>query len=407
MITIIIMNKIILSMFTVLILFIAGCSSTSNYEFGESKTLILTTFYPVEEITNAIVGNTSEIKILVGTGVEPHSYEPSPSQIVELSKADIFVTMEGIFENIEKSIIEANTNIQVIEANHNVNLIKGEEHHHDHGHEEEGHEEHSHEENHNNELLKEKCIGFGGEWIEEHEECEYISENSCFEIEGSYNECASACRNNPDAENCIMSCVPVCTFEKENHTEEGHEEHSHEKEGHEEHNHGEYDPHIWLSINNMKIMTKEVLEELNEIYPENKELYTENANQYLERLNILENEYKNRLANCKNDKIIVNHKAFGYIGEEYGFEQISVAGFSPESEPSPATIKEVIDQANEHNLTYIFSEGQIDPKTANTIANDIGGKVLELNPLKMNDNEDYFSIMRANLDNLAIGLNCQ
>ena len=342
------MNNIIkLMAFIVLVVFITGCTTSNveeNYTGTESnlveeKPTILTTFYPVEEITKAIVLDTSNVEVLVGAGVEPHSYEPTPSQILSFSKADVFVTMGGMFEHLEKEIVDTNSNIFIIESSHDVKLIKGEEHD---DHSDEHHEEGHHEDEHH----------------------------------------------------------------EEDHHEEEHDEHEGHEDEHHDHNHGEYDPHTWLLVNNMKVMTNEVLENLISLYPQNEEFYTNNANLYLEKLEKLEDEYNTKLMNCENSKAIVNHRAFGYLAEEYNFEQVSVAGFSPESEPTPKTIQSVIDEAKEHNLSYVFSEGQIDSKTAETIANDIGGEVLELNPIKMSNDEDYFSIMKQNLNSLEIGLNC-
>lgn len=56
------------------------------------------------------------------------------------------------------------------------------------------------------------CIAMGGEWSGEFQECLGISGEACFEIGGNWNECASACRNNPEAEICTMQCVQVCDF---------------------------------------------------------------------------------------------------------------------------------------------------------------------------------------------------
>lgn len=56
------------------------------------------------------------------------------------------------------------------------------------------------------------CVSFGGEWSVEFSECLGISGEMCTEIGGTWNECASACRNNPDAEVCTMQCVQVCEF---------------------------------------------------------------------------------------------------------------------------------------------------------------------------------------------------
>lgn len=56
------------------------------------------------------------------------------------------------------------------------------------------------------------CVSFGGEWSVEFSECLGISGEMCAEIGGTWNECASACRNNPNAEICTMQCVQVCEF---------------------------------------------------------------------------------------------------------------------------------------------------------------------------------------------------
>lgn len=327
------MKKVHFILMILSLLLIAGCSTQVA---SEDKQGIITTFYPVEEITKAVVGDLETVEVIVPHGVDPHSYEPSVRDLTSYSSAKVFVTMEGFFGSIEEEIIEANDHLLVIKAIHDLELIEaGEDHHDDHGYEE---EEHAHEEG-------------------------------------------------------------------EDHAHE--EDHDDDHGADDHHDHGDYDPHVWLSIHNMEKMTEEITEKLSEIYPEHQEQFEANAQVYLEQLEVLEEEFTTTLASCTYDKALVNHKAFGYLAHEYGFEQISVAGFSPESEPTPATIQRVIDEAEEHGLQYVFSEGQIDPKVAQTIAAEIGGEVLELNPVKMTAGQDYFSLMRGNLQSLSTGLDCQ
>ena len=59
--------------------------------------------------------------------------------------------------------------------------------------------------------LREKCQGAGGEWIGEHNECEFTSEKHCEETGGEFDECASACRHD-DSDMCIEVCVPLCKY---------------------------------------------------------------------------------------------------------------------------------------------------------------------------------------------------
>lgn len=54
------------------------------------------------------------------------------------------------------------------------------------------------------------CQIINGEWLDQYQECMYVSKNWCDKQGGVYNECASACRHDPKAQVCTMQCVPVC-----------------------------------------------------------------------------------------------------------------------------------------------------------------------------------------------------
>lgn len=59
--------------------------------------------------------------------------------------------------------------------------------------------------------LSDDCLSFeNSKWLPETNECEGISKDACDDLGGTYNECASACRNDPNAEICTMQCVIVC-----------------------------------------------------------------------------------------------------------------------------------------------------------------------------------------------------
>ena len=60
--------------------------------------------------------------------------------------------------------------------------------------------------------LEGACLSFDGNWIEESQECEWMPEEMCINLGGKFDSCASACRNDPDAEICTKQCVMVCKF---------------------------------------------------------------------------------------------------------------------------------------------------------------------------------------------------
>ena len=61
--------------------------------------------------------------------------------------------------------------------------------------------------------LQTACEDAQGNWISDANECEWISEQLCDDLGGTFVECGSACRHDPDAEFCIMMCVSYCAFE--------------------------------------------------------------------------------------------------------------------------------------------------------------------------------------------------
>lgn len=60
---------------------------------------------------------------------------------------------------------------------------------------------------------QQQCEIFGGKWLPDHNECEGLSQLQCQEVGGTFAECASPCRHDPNAEVCVQLCVPVCSIE--------------------------------------------------------------------------------------------------------------------------------------------------------------------------------------------------
>ena len=172
------------------------------------------------------------------------------------------------------------------------------------------------------------------------------------------------------------------------------------------------DPHIWLDPVRAQIMVKNIADTLAEADPANAQTYLSSADTLKGDLQALDKEYKESLANCRRDEIITSHAAFTYLAARYGLEQVSIAGMSPEAEPSPARLQEIINFAREHDAKYIFFETLAEPKVSELVARETGAQTLVLNPIEGLTEEqaaqgsDYFSLMRDNLANLKIALDC-
>ncbi len=169
------------------------------------------------------------------------------------------------------------------------------------------------------------------------------------------------------------------------------------------------DPHIWLSPKNMILMANQFNSELSKLYPEKAQIFANNTAIYIQKLTALDGEFQSGLKNCKKHTILTNHDAFAYLGKEYGFTQFALSGLKPEKEPTPQTLKKLIDIARENNIKYVFYEELVDPRIADAVANEIHATPLELNPLEGTKDpikNDYFVLMKKNLYNLELALEC-
>ena len=148
------------------------------------------------------------------------------------------------------------------------------------------------------------------------------------------------------------------------------------------------DPHIWLSPLAVKIQAKTICDSLLEIDPMNKEHYEKNLADFFLELDAIHKEIKEALDPYKGRTVFVFHPAFGYFTDEFGLNQeaIEIRG----KEPAPAAMMEFINHALKENVKVIFVQPEFSRKNAETVANAIGAKVAEINPLS----PDYINNLR-------------
>lgn len=183
--------------------------------------------------------------------------------------------------------------------------------------------------------------------------------------------------------------------------------HQHDDEAKRHRNHADKDPHVWLDPIRLATIAERLAERLADVDPDHAADYTARAAALRAELETLDQEYQQGLGTCQRREIVVSHAAFGYLADRYGLEQISVAGLTPDDEPSAQRIADVIEKARAHGATTIFFESAVSPKVAETIAREIGAQTAVLDPIEVRSSEgDYLSVMRANLGTLKSALGC-
>ena len=181
----------------------------------------------------------------------------------------------------------------------------------------------------------------------------------------------------------------------ENHDHHEHEhdhknEHSHDhKNEHNHHHDEEFDPHVWFSLEIMPITAENIKNKLISVYPDKKETFEKNYNNFIEQLNNFKAETDKLMASKTKKYYMIYHPALNYFIKNYNIKEIAVEYQG--KEPSAKQIKEIIDEAKEHNITTILVQPQFPKQSIETISKEIpNSKIVEFNA----DEENVFENLK-------------
>ncbi len=295
------------------------------------------------DVIQNVSGDLNTVTSLLPVSADPHSFQPSPSDLITVASADMVFVNGALFEETLLDAIEnageGNTLINVsscveiipIGVTHDHHDHGDEDHEHgdeDHDHSDEDHDEHG-DENHNlDDLCDEHSVQLDGVAIEG-------SLGRLFEID--------------------------CT---------------------EDHSEGGCDPHVWLNPENVMLWTLLIRDELIEADPDNAEFYISNANKYVEQLSELDLEITNLVDSLPQDAriLVTNHDSMGYLAHRFGFEIIGtvIPSGSTVAEPSAQAIAQLIDVIRAEAVPAIFSETTVNDTIIRTVADETGAEIVLL-----------------------------
>lgn len=279
----------------------------------QHKIKVVTTLFPLYDMAKNIGADKAEVSLLLPPGMEAHSFEPRPGDIIKISEADVFIYtgkfMEPWAEGVIKGVV--NKNRIVVDTSRGTRMIPG-------------------------------------------------------------------------------------VFHDEDEPS------------------GSLDPHIWLDFDNARTMVRNIVQAFQEKDSANKGFYEQKADDYSNKLAELDSAFKTALAACKKKEIVYGgHYTFGYLANRYGLKYLAAQGVSPDAEPTAKDLARLVEQIKRDRIKYVFYEELTSPKIAETIAGETGAKMLMLNAAhnltrdQFEQGISFFGILKADLDNLKVGLECQ
>jgi zinc transport system substrate-binding protein len=181
-----------------------------------------------------------------------------------------------------------------------------------------------------------------------------------------------------------------------------------------EHGHGAWDPHFWLDFGLDRAVVEKIVAALSEVDPSGSASFRRNADALEERLRLLDARFSEALKGCAGKTFVVaGHAAFGYLARRYGLVQKALYGLSPDAQPRPRQMMDMVDYCRREGLRTVFFETSVPPDLARTLAAEIGGRVLVLyaghSPTReqVMNRVGFFDMMEHDLQSLRDGLGCR
>ena len=207
----------------------------------------------------------------------------------------------------------------------------------------------------------------------------------------------------------IDSSRGVATLESAEHGDgHGHDgDHDHgDDHGHDHgHDHGAVNPHIWLDPLRAVQQVATIRDGLIQADPSCADGYRRNAAAFTAQLKQLNSEIASQLEPYRGKTFVAFHDFAPYFAQRYGLKADYLVDV-PELNPSPADLQRVAAEVKSSQLKALLSEPQEGSRSFNTLAKDLGVKVVVFDPMETATEEasrnpaTYVSVMRRNVADL-------
>ena len=155
---------------------------------------------------------------------------------------------------------------------------------------------------------------------------------------------------------------------------------------------GGVEPHIWNSTQNASMMADNIYKALCELDSTHQEEYKHRLDSLKKTIARTDENVKAILKNASTS-FLIYHPALSYFARDYGLKQISIEEGG--KEPSPAHLKELIELCKREKIHVIFVQQEFDQRNAQLIADELGIKVVSINPLSYDWTDEMENAARS------------
>ncbi len=155
----------------------------------------------------------------------------------------------------------------------------------------------------------------------------------------------------------------------------------------------EADPHVWTSPTCMKAIARNVCAALCKADTAHARLFRRNLRRTLAVLQAADDSIRALVDGTRTKAFLIYHPALTYFARDYGFTQIAMEAEG--KEPSPARLARIVRLCREKKVRTVFVQREFDRRNAELVAKETGTRLVEINPLSYDWEEEMLKIART------------
>lgn len=142
---------------------------------------------------------------------------------------------------------------------------------------------------------------------------------------------------------------------------------------------GEFDPHIWQSPQNAKVMIGNISRALVAADAAHAADYETTMRAYSAQIDAMREDIEQSFEVLTSKKIVTNHDSIGYFIDEFKLQYVGavIPSFDSQAELSSSQISDLVAKIKAENVKAVFSESNLPPKAAETIASEANVKIVQ------------------------------
>jgi zinc/manganese transport system substrate-binding protein len=166
-------------------------------------------------------------------------------------------------------------------------------------------------------------------------------------------------------------------------------------------------PHYWMDPDNGRRVAKGIAQKLGTMQPENAQYFMQRFEDFSKRLADAEKRWEEQMKPLRGLKVVTYHRSFPNLAKHFGLNVIGYVEPRPGIPPTPQHTIDVIQTMKREGAKLILVEPYFDLKTPDSIASNVGGKVLVLPPSVggVNEATDYFKLFDYDIGLLVKAFN--